>query len=214
MKLTAEQRAALSHGPVYRSHFLKTELITKDVVQERALRFFSSMQSVTPPSPPILMPLFILLCQQMTLLVKSLDKGSRKASPGIVFQVRPCKRHCFCCRSISHAVATSTCITHRKAPCHGQGHLSTHSLRHSTKQKATRGHSARPCVFPNLSASEPLARQIRAGPLGCQRLPQSMHVAICVVSRRPIRHQMHWGCFGRLLFRAFRFLAMAIAKTQ
>ena len=95
--MSAEQRPALSHGPVYRAHYLKTERVATGALQERALRFFSNMQRVAPPSPAVLMPLFVLLCQQMTLLVKSLDKGSRKASPGIVFQVWP------------HAISTTRC---------------------------------------------------------------------------------------------------------
>jgi hypothetical protein len=86
-KMSAEQRTALSYGPTYRSHYLKTERISQSALAQRVKRFFSNMQEVAAPSPAVLMPLFVLLCQQTTLLVKSLAKGSRKASPGIVFQV-------------------------------------------------------------------------------------------------------------------------------
>jgi hypothetical protein len=86
-KMSSDQRSCLSNGPVFRSHYLKTEVVTSAALQHRAERFYNSMQIVTPPSPAILMPLYILLCQQMTLLVKSLDKARAGANPNIVFQV-------------------------------------------------------------------------------------------------------------------------------
>jgi hypothetical protein len=96
LKMSADQRACLANGPVFRAHHLKTELLPASALQARAGRFYASMQAVTPPSPAILIPLYVLLCQQMTLLVKSLDKGSARTSTGVVFQARLLFHAWFC----------------------------------------------------------------------------------------------------------------------
>lgn len=87
-KMSPEQRLCLGNGPVFRAHQLKTELITAATLEARAERFYAAMQHVAPPSPAMLIPTYVLLCQQMTLLVRSLDKGSRRINTGVVFAVR------------------------------------------------------------------------------------------------------------------------------
>ena len=88
-KMSPDQRACLSGGPTIRAFVLKTELLPPATIHARAQRFYTAMQGVAPPSPAILMPLFILLCQQMTLLVKSLEgEGVGRASTVTVFSVR------------------------------------------------------------------------------------------------------------------------------
>ena len=81
-------RAALQHGPVVRAHCIKTELVTAAARRKRAERFFTAMQDVPAPSPPILVPLFILLCQQMTLLLRGVGDNKR-ITTSAVFLVCP-----------------------------------------------------------------------------------------------------------------------------
>ena len=85
--MSTELRVWLERGPVVRAHYLRMDLLTSAALRARAERFFAAMQDVAAPSPHILVPLFILLCQQITLLVKSMG-ARQQTNTTLVFQVR------------------------------------------------------------------------------------------------------------------------------